>query len=339
MLRLVRILLFPISFIYLAITKIRNFLYDHDIFRTYNLPVPVISIGNIAAGGTGKTPFSISLTNLLRERGFKPAILTRGYKKQSKGQVLVSKGSNPSVSSKISGDEPYVLARNTQAVVIANPDRYEAGRTAIENYNCDIIIADDAFQHRKLQRDLDILLWDSNHSPQDSFILPTGYLREDIKSVRRADHLVFTRTEKIPDNMLNLFNKLAPDIGKHCAPLKINKLVKAIDQTAIPENIIEGKSILAFCGLGNPSQFFETIKQLKPQKIDTFKFKDHHKYNKKELQRLVNIADSKNHHYLITTEKDFSNFPDNYVPDKRILILKIELAVDPELFNQIINKL
>ncbi|HMA61504.1 MAG TPA: tetraacyldisaccharide 4'-kinase [bacterium] len=335
MLKIIKILLLPLAYLYQSIVKIRNFLYNKNILKINHLPVPVISIGNITAGGTGKTPFAIALANILQKKGYNPAIITRGYKKNSKGQVLVSKGKDPLVSAREAGDEPYLMAQKTRAVVIANPNRYEAGNTAIQKYHCDLIIADDGFQHRKLARDFDLVLWDPDHDPHKAQPLPSGYLREPLSAIKRASALVYTRTDQIPENQANYLKKIKSDLPHYFAQLKISCLYRANDKTKISSKAIEGKSLVAFCGLGNPEQFFATVQNFQPKKLKTRGFSDHHKYSQQELKKL--IKEFKEYDFLITTEKDLSNFPKNAQIPENILILAVELEVPNSIVDQILK--
>ena len=335
MLKIIKILLLPLAYLYQLIVKIRNILYDKNIFKIKQLSVPVISIGNITAGGTGKTPFAIALADILQKKGYKPAIITRGYKKNSKGQVLVSAGESPLVSAREAGDEPYLMAQKTSAVIIANPNRYEAGITAIQKHQCNLIIADDGFQHRKLARDFDLVLWDPDHDPHQARPLPSGYLREGLSAIDRASALVYTRTDKIPENQARDFNKIKSNLPQYFAPLKINSLYKADNNKQISPEIIRGKSLMAFCGLGNPDQFFETVQKLQPDNLQTRTFSDHHKYSQQELTKLT--QGFKQYDFLVTTEKDQSNFPEGVTIPENILILAVELEVPDSLVDQILS--
>lgn len=337
MMRSIKLLLLPLSFIYLLITKLRNKFYDWGIFRSRELGVPVISVGNIAVGGTGKTPFTISLTNYMIDRGFSPVIITRGYKKKSKGQVIISKGEKPLVSADLAGDEPYLMAQRTAACVIADPDRYQAGLTAVKRLNCDLIIADDAFQHRKLKRDINIVLWDSSHNPKTSKPLPAGYLRESLTGIKRADYLVFTRINSVDSNLAEYFRQYNA-IPHYAAPLITQKLYKEKNEAELEISKIENRKVLAFCGLGNPTQFFKTVEKLEPKLIIKRKFPDHYKYTAENLEELLEMGRKNKIDYLITTEKDLANFPSNHVPDEKILILQVKMEINSNLLSEILKK-
>ena len=334
--KIMRTILSPFSGLYKVITNWRNYFYDREILKSHSLDIPVISIGNITAGGTGKTPFAIALANILVERGFKPAIITRGYKRRSKGQVIVSEGSGPIVSAPESGDEPFLMAQQTKnVVIIADADRFAAGKTAQDNYQSDIIIADDCFQHRRLHRDVDIVLWDAYSSPFDEHLIPKGRLREAFGNLNRADLLVFTRTDQPAPEFGSFFR----DHGLTCftAPTDITD-VKTADKS-IDQKYLRGKKLLAFCGLGNPEQFFDTVKQLEPAKLQATTFPDHHKYTRAEMEKIFSQFTQDGCDYLITTEKDRANIPANYSGRAELLFLSIEMNIQNSLIKEILDRI
>ncbi len=329
-------ILSPFAGIYNGVTSLRNYFFNIDLKKTIELDIPVISVGNITAGGTGKTPFTITLAKLLVEKGFKPAIITRGYKRKSKGQIIVSNGNGPTVPVEISGDEPFLMAEKTDnVVIIADKDRVSAGKTVIEKFDCDIIIADDCFQHRRLFRDVNIILWDSYTSPFEEYLLPKGRLRESFSGLLRGDFMVFTRTEKPDEKDVKFFNQK----GLECytSPTRITS-IKNISGD-LDQSEVENKKILAFCGLGNHQQFFDTVQQLNPNKLITQKFSDHHKYSNRQIDELFNKLKEDEIDYLITTEKDRTNIPTKYLNNEKLLFLSIELEIGNSLLQRILKNI
>ena len=327
-------ILTPIAALYKSVTTLRNYFYDINLKKTHKLEIPVISVGNITAGGTGKTPFTITLANLLVEKGHKPAIVTRGYKRKSKDQVIVSKGDGAIVSVEISGDEPFLMAEKTnKVVIIADKNRIEAGKTAIEKFGCNIIIADDCFQHRRLFRDVNIVLWDSYSSPYEENLLPKGRLRESFDGLSRADFLVFTRTENPYEKDVQFFN----DKGLECysSPTKINA-IKNVNGEVLSSQL-NNTYLFAFCGLGNNQQYFDTVRKINPKKIIVQKFSDHHKYSNQQMEALFRKAEEQNIDYLITTEKDRANIPEKFLQNKKLLFLSISLEIDDVLLDRILQ--
>lgn len=336
----IRLILLPLSGIYRVIMEIRNRLYDQNIFKTVTINVPVISVGNITAGGTGKTPFVIALASWLSEAGYLPGIVTRGYRRQSKGQLVVRDRNAILSSPAEAGDEPYLIAANTkQTVVIADADRVAAAQTAVKEYACDIIIADDAFQHRRLGRDVDIVLWDSDNDPAGSAVLPAGRLRESIKGLRRADLLLISRTDSISTATANYFRKFNAKLLLSALPVKIRQISRLSDNEELPVSGLKNEAVLAFCGLGNPAQFFSTVEKITTRPAIRKTFPDHYKYSPTDLDQLVRQADKGGCRYLITTRKDVVNLPDSAKAVRSLLIIDIFYTIDEKVKAAILNKL
>ena len=189
-----RYLLFPLALFYWGAVLWRNLFYTIGFFVTRHLPVPVISVGNLTVGGTGKTPAVIYLAQKLQENGFKPAVLSRGYGRRTTGTVVVSDGEKCLAGWEKGGDEPYLMAKRLSGIpVVVDELRYRGGCFIVEKFHPDVILLDDAFQHRALARDLDIVLLNSQDSPEAYKMLPYGKLREPPFHLRRADVLIWTK--------------------------------------------------------------------------------------------------------------------------------------------------
>ena len=337
---LFQILMFPFAWIYTTITGVRNFLYDHTVLKSISSDVPVISIGNITAGGTGKTPFVIALANWLSEVGYSPGIITRGYRRQSKGQQIVRDRDSILLTPILAGDEPYLIASCTHhTVIIADADRVAAAETAVKTYACSIVIADDAFQHRRLKRDIDIVLWDASHNPKSSHILPVGRLRESIKGLRRADLLLVSRTDSISVTDTDYFRKINPNFFLSALPMSISQISNLTTGKVITPADLKNERILAFCGLGNPVQFYNTIKVLTDITPVTKSFPDHYKYNITDLNALVRQAEKSSCSYLITTRKDAVNLPESTKAIGNLLVIDIHYSIDEKIKAAILSKL
>jgi len=333
-------LMFPFAWIFRIVTGVRNFLYDHTILKSISCGVPVISVGNITTGGTGKTPFVIALANWLSETGYAPGIITRGYRRQSKGQQIVRDRDSILSNPLLAGDEPYLIASGThQTVVIADIDRVAAAETAVKTYACDIVIADDAFQHRRLDRDVDIVLWDASHNPKSSHILPAGQLRESIKGLRRTDLLLVSRTDSISVTDIDYFIKMNPDLFLSAIPMSITQISNLVTGEVITPVDLKNERILAFCGLGNPAQFFNTIRKLTGIAPVTKSFPDHYKYNITDLNALVRQAEKSGCSYLVTTRKDAINLPESSKTIGNLLVIDIRYSIDAKIKAAIYQKL
>ncbi len=303
------------------------------------LAVPVISVGNITAGGTGKTPFTLTLTQWLQSQGFRVGILTRGYGRKYKEPVVIDTDMEQSQASIKVGDEPCLMAeRLRQGVIIVQKDRVAAGQTAIRNYGCDLLVLDDGFQYQRLARDLDLVLWDGYQVPATARLLPCGRLREPWQALQRATALIITRTVTSSPQLKSFFQQRFPDLIQFNSPLHITGVEhKSKQQSYAPERL-HSKKILAFCGLGNPAQFYQTVRQLNPRGLITRTFGDHYRYSAQDVRGLCELAAQSECDYLLTTEKDYINLPVTPII-KNLLVLKITLQIDAALQKFILKNL
>lgn len=337
-----RILLFPLSLVFLCLVYFRNLFYDKNIFKSYKLSKPVISIGNISTGGTGKSPFTIFLANYLLDNNLKPAIISRGYKRKSKEIEVVYNGKEIISTSDKCGDEPLMMAQSLSLkhknfFIITGSNRVETANFAINKFNPDIIILDDAFQHRKIKRNLDIVLMDSgemiNNKFLNSIVLPAGNLRENINNLSRANIII--QNNKLGNfKSIDRLNKFGKDI------FTLNYYVKGFYNVNNEAVDIKGKDICAFAGIASPDSFFDEIKKYDCKLTEFISYKDHYNYTENDIMRITLKATKDT--YFITTEKDFvkiKGFTDflNYF---NVLFMKIELNLNKsEKFFAVINNL
>jgi tetraacyldisaccharide 4'-kinase len=314
-----------LSSIYGKVADIRNALYDKGVFDSYDLGGRVISIGNITAGGTGKTPLVAYVASILAERGEMVCILSRGYgRKDPKNRVLVSDGENILATADESGDEPFELANKLlgKAIVIADADRVAAAEWAKRKFGVTIFVLDDGFQHRKAKRDVDIVCIDATNPFGGGKMLPAGRLREPPHNLSRADVVVITRGDLV-DNIADLkfqISNLAPDAEVFFAKNKIVRLVgleefnAATQRTQSEEkeerdgrNVnrsIGSRPAFAFCGLGNPQNFVDLLEQNDIAVNGSIAFRDHHIYSQKDIERIESEAKIAGADILLTTAKD-----------------------------------
>jgi tetraacyldisaccharide 4'-kinase len=272
----------PFSTIFGAGVAVRNALYDRGILKARRLACPVISVGNISVGGSGKTPFVIALGRLLKDRGIAFDVLSRGYGRRGRTVAVVDSDGSPEQF----GDEPLLIARKLQVPVIVGASRYQAGLLAERKFAPRLHLMDDGFQHRGLHRDFDIVMLPA--SDMEDTLLPGGRLREPVSALRRADALVVT-------------GQLAAQ--KNVAAPK-NVVWRARRQMIIAG--IEGKAI-AFCGIARPEQFFFGLSDLGIDIAQRVFFPDHHRYTEKDTARLLEVKARAGAKILITTEKDLIN--------------------------------
>ncbi len=301
-----------------------------DTRRRRRLSTPVISVGGIAMGGSGKTPFVAMLAGLLRDAGLEPAILTRGYRRQSaESSVVLAPGQ--SISSARTGDEAQILLRAGVAAIGIGADRYQTGRLIERTMHPAVMILDDGFQHWRLERDLDIVLVDSLDPFAGGAVFPLGRLREPPSALARADVIVLARAEPgvRSEALERELRKINP-----CAPV-FRARVAALGP---PPCAIAA----AFCGLGNPESFWRTLAGLGPRIVLRRVFPDHHRYSTVEIATLAAEAMAAGAKALLTTEKDWMNLPEPLPPlGLPLVCLKIEMRVDrpKELIDLIRGKI
>ncbi|MGC2697445.1 MAG: tetraacyldisaccharide 4'-kinase [Candidatus Angelobacter sp.] len=268
----------PVSRLFGAGVAIRNALYERDMLQVHKLERPVVSIGNISVGGSGKTPFVIALGELLKQRGIEFDVLSRGYGRSSPDIAVVDPNGSPDQF----GDEPLLIARKLQMPVIVGADRYQTGLLAEKTFSSRLHLLDDGFQHRRLHRDFDIVLL-----PQDDLadvLLPVGRLREPQSALRRADAVVTFE------------------------PLELSSFEKQIwpARRSVTLPNIGGKAI-AFCGIGRSRQFFEALRTLNQEISDKVAFGDHHRYQQRDIDRLLRLKNTHGADGFVTSEKDLVN--------------------------------
>lgn len=283
------------SYFYGFGSSLKNFLYDKKILRPKKINALVISVGNMTTGGVGKTPLVSEIAKYFIAHDKKVAILSRGYggKLSNKKINLISDGNRIFFDALQSGDEPFWLAQNTKgAYVITSKNRYKAGKYAIDKFGAEVIILDDGFQHRKLYRDLDIVLMDSVKGFGNENLLPAGPLREGAEALKRIDKLVIVSKNFEHSKA----DKMAKIMSKR---LKIGSFVCKIEPDYVyniktGQRIMEGISAVAMCAIGQPQQFYDFLKNFDIKKTVTFE--DHHQYVPTDF---IDISDN-----IITTEKD-----------------------------------
>lgn len=264
--------------------RTRNALYDRRLLQARKLSGPVISIGNLSVGGSGKTPFVLYLGELLEARGLAFDVLSRGYGRQTRGVALV----DPKGLARQFGDEPLLIARRLRAPVVVGEDRYEAGVFAEKNFGPQLHVLDDGFQHRSLHRDFDIVLI----TPDDSRdrLLPAGRLREPLTSLKRADAVVLTG-------------------GASAGPLPVDgKLVWRLRRGIVPDNVPVRPVV--FCGIARPQNFLLQLRVAGIEPVAEAFFRDHYAYTEQDVRDLLRLKRQTGAEGFVTTEKDAVNLGD-----------------------------
>ncbi len=257
-------------------------LYDTGVLTALRLPSPVISVGNLTVGGTGKTPLVVALAEGLRARGLRPVVLSRGYKRTSRGVLVVGN------SWEEAGDEPYLMSKRLQNVpVVVGANRYEAGLLAHRKNLGDIFILDDGFQHRRLHRDVDIVTIDPVEWAAGESLLPAGPWREPKHAIERAH---FACVHDVPGADVPSLS-----IPSFLIRTEVDGVYK--DGVPVPLESIRGRAIVAFAGIAKPERFFSTLESLGLKPVQCVRFRDHHRFSRRDIARLGGEV-------RITTEKD-----------------------------------
>jgi len=300
----------PLSAIFGAGVAIRNALYDRRVFQVKKLVRPVVSIGNISVGGSGKTPFVIALGELLKQHGIAFDVLSRGYGRSSTEIAVVDTNGSPAQF----GDEPLLIARKLQVPVIVGADRYQAGLLAEQKFTSKLHLLDDGFQHRRLHRDFDIVLLPAED--QADSLLPIGRLREPIAALNRADAIV-------------VFEQPAQ-------ALKAKRIWSA--QRRVELSPIGGWP-MAFCGIARPEQFFGSLEALGQKIALTMTFTDHYRYGELDIEDLLRLKNEICADGFITTEKDFINLGtlSSQLSPLRTAQLRIELESPEQLLMELLK--
>lgn len=338
-------LLYAFSLLYRLIIHLRNWMYDHKIFREVKLPCPVISVGNITVGGTGKTPCVIWLARMLREQGFKPAVLSRGYGSKNSSPVnIVSDGNNILASSASAGDEPYLMARSLQGIpIITGPQRILTGKTAINNFGADVLVCDDAFQHRQIFRDINLALLDSEKPAGNGQMLPRGSLREPVTALSRASAFIMTRTnEAVKTNMAVANLAAAGNIPVFESSHRPLAAIKGDYSRQLSLADLQGKKVCAFAGIAQPDSFKKTLLAIGVQIISWDIFPDHHRYRLQELKNIRTNMSKNGADLIITTEKDGMRLQEftEFLSEIYLLRIALEIVPDEKSFkNFILGKL
>jgi len=291
--KLLRSVLAILSLFYRIAVFVRNKLYDFSILKTKKVDAAVISVGNITTGGTGKTPLVAYLSNYFTSIGTATAVLTRGYKAKKNDFA----------------DEPAMLVKAApKAKVIVNPDRFAGAKKAISEHDTKLLIMDDGFQHRRLARDVNIVAIDATEPFGREKILPAGLLREPVDSLKRADAVIITRInqsqpEKI-DQIKDRISGINPGIVFATAVHKpiFAKLIKG---KRISLDELAEKKVYAFCGIGNPDAFFQTLAELFLNIVGTKVYNDHHNYTDTDIETICRNGRYKQADMIITTQKDW----------------------------------
>ncbi len=306
---------------YGAVMNARNTAYNVGLKSSYKVPAKVISIGNLSAGGTGKTPLVIMTAKILSDAGHRVAVVSRGFRRQDASKsVIVSLGKGPIVPLTQSGDEPRMLAKSLPGVGVAvGADRVDAAKLICREFGAEIIVLDDGFQHRRLKRELDIVTWDAMRPFKSQRLLPRGILREGISSLKRANAVIITRqnlTDCPPKNIIASFLKVNPKLEIFLAdaiPGRMTALSPAFEAD-MDFNTLKTRKIGAVCGIGNPQSFRTMLERGGLNIIGLESFTDHYRPSVEEMKSVEEQFINLQADCILTTEKDMQNLPSEWEP-------------------------
>ena len=315
-------LLYLVSLLYGFVIRLRAAGYHMGLLKTRKLPCRVISVGNITVGGTGKTPLTLYVAELIHRLGYRPVIISRGYKGAAeKSGGIVSEGRKVLMTAETAGDEPYMMAlrlKSIQVPVIVGKDRYSAGRLALNRFDPEVIVLDDAFQHAKLARDIDLVLLDYNKPLGNGHLLPRGVLREPAAVLSRADAVIVTRTDHIggPPGTAAVPAQVQPVVQNkpvfrtahvpYVSSIVKNSPGEDTDGASQTDaNYLHGRNVFAFSGIARNEDFEQTLQQLGCVVVGFVGFSDHHRYTDEDIRLIMNAAADTGAVCLLTTEKDY----------------------------------
>ena len=337
-----RLLLWPVSMLYWALSWWRNVFYNIGFFITRRVSVPVLSVGNLSMGGTGKTPATLFMAQYLLRLGYKVGMVSRGYGRGSTGKVLVSDGEGRLVRPHVAGDEPYLLAKRLpQVPIVVDEDRYRGTVGLIEKFQPEVIILDDAFQHRGLGRDLDIVLLDASATSSEYRIFPSGSLRESLNALKRADLVVWTRVDLRPPPQHLMERVAGLGIPQIQSQMQVDKqLIDLGEGGFVPPGELPGEGVLAFCGIAGPHSFYGALMSLGLEPETVRYYPDHHRYSEQDLADLSELTEG-GRLVVITTEKDAVKLPPAFVSAHSVYAVRIEFTLsgsEMEAFEAIVAR-
>lgn len=325
-----RLLLAMLSWPYSLVVRLRNGLFSLGVLRARKVGAVVISVGNLTTGGTGKTPLVVWLCQSIRQKGCRCAILTRGYRMQKGGL----------------SDEPAVLAARCPDVsVVVNPDRVAGANQAIGTDAAQVLVLDDGFQHRRLARDVDIVAVDATAPFGYGRLLPAGLLREPVSGLRRAHAVVITRSDQVSEpSLLQIESRIRQINPQAVIAAAVHAPVGAASHgdAEIGLEELRGRKVFAFCGLGNPQAFFDTIRRMGCSLVGSVGFDDHHPYSDQCLRRICGQARDCRTDFILTTHKDWTKIsqfsPPEGSPTLAYLAIELRLTAGAEQLTALIER-
>ncbi len=336
--------LYFVSRLYGAAVKARSRGFDKGAFSAGRLPCRVVSVGNLAVGGSGKTPMAVYLAKLLKRSGFRPVVISRGYKGAMEGRGgIVSSGTRILAGPELAGDEPYMMASVLCGIpVVVGADRFKAGKTAVDFFSPDAIILDDAFQHRRLYRDLDLVLVDAEKGFGNGHLLPRGILREPIEALERADAVILSGSERgRQQNEAEIAGVIPRDmpvfrsVRRAClCCVEKNGVKKNVDgpdcRYGASLDLLRGRRAFAFSGIAGNKDFKRMTRELGCSMAGFVEFPDHYFYTAADLQQVADLAGRSGADCLVTTRKDYVRVSGRVPGGLELLVMDVHVDFGPD---------
>ena len=348
------------SLLYGTAIGIRNLLYKRGVLPIGQVERPVISVGNLTAGGTGKTPMTVHLAAMLKSRGFKVLIVSRGYKSQGeKAGAVVCDGETLLGDAHSVGDEPCLMARLLGEVpVMVGSKRLITASAGLRRFSPDVILLDDGFQHQRLARDLNLVLMDAKDPLGNGHLIPRGPLREPISALERADAIIFTRSrqsDRCPNRRFAriisskpVFHSNHRTVIRFIRPAYCQDLMNGVNlahhRSDRPGATVGGRQLFAFSALANNDAFFSAAASVGGEVLGTMGFADHHFYNREDIDAVIRNAHNAGCNAVVTTDKDFVRLPEKLSLPVDLIVLGVEIDFGEDgqrwqhfIFNKLAN--
>ena len=317
----------PLSLGFSALVRARNLLYDQGWLPIERPTFKVISVGNLTVGGTGKTPMVLWLAQALQSRGHRVGILTRGYGGSNKEVTVVGTAGQAIATPAEVGDEPVMLARTFAGVVISGRDRVAAAGLARRRFDLDVVILDDGFQHRQLDRDVDLLLINSRRGTGNGWLLPAGPLREPSMAIRRADVVIITKGGTPGQDGWSATGQTGPVFYGDLQPTTLLSSVRG-RWHELPVGLLSGKRVMALTGIADPIPFYHLLRGWEAEIAEVMEFPDHHAYTQLDW-RAISLASQK-FDLIVTTEKDLVKLERFPSAAGKLVALRVRMEIEHE---------
>ncbi len=341
---LAKIFFFPFSLLWSFLYSLRRYMYLTGILKSDFFLIPVISVGNIVMGGSGKTPFVAWLLDVFQQSGKNVCILSRGYRSKLENSFGVIQENSPNKDPALFGDEPVLLSNRLKgnSLVVVGKKRSLNLKKIFKKFTPDIVLLDDGFQHLKMRRDINIVLFDGTISLDKLHTPPLGYLRESLNSLREADIVVLNKVGMMAEDEVSKISKviseyLRDDVQIFKTSYKVSGVCNIKGELIEEIQNIKGKDVLSFSGIANPDNFNHTLLSLGANIEHTFNFSDHFNYKQEDIDKILNIAQEKNLE-IFTTEKDIVKLVNlSGIEKVKYLSIEVSFLEEKEKFLNLIN--